>query len=38
MESAFTVREAPVWVQPFITYLANDELPEDKVLARKIQS
>jgi hypothetical protein len=37
MESAFTIREIPSWAQPFITYLANNELPEDEILARQIQ-
>ena len=31
------IEAAPSWIQPFLAYLANDELPEDELAARQIK-
>ena len=31
------IEEAPPWTQPFLAYLANDELPADELTARQIK-
>ena len=31
------IDEAPPWTQPFLAYLANDELPADELTARQIK-
>jgi ribonuclease HI len=36
-ESIFVTREVPSWAQPFISFLTNNELPPDEVLARQVQ-
>ena len=31
------IDEAPPWTQPFLAYIANDELPADELTARQIK-
>ena len=31
------IEEAPPWTQPFLAYLANDELPTDELIAWQIK-
>ena len=33
----FTIREVPRWAQPFMTYLADGELPADEVSAWQVK-